>query len=109
MGVVIFLWIWYCFDISILIHLFITSYHVDPGLQKQITSLDKLLDLKTEFGFRPEIKVYSEGMNNLIHKYLLDHKKECNQTKEYVQHITDTASFTTNAESWFVDKYLWCT
>jgi hypothetical protein len=50
--VVIFPWIWYCFAVSTVFQTFFTSYLVDPGLQKQITSIEELLESGIEFGFR---------------------------------------------------------
>lgn len=104
--VIIFPWICYCFAISTVFQTFFTSYLVDPGLEKQITTLNELLESKMDFGFRPEIDLYFSGSSNWIHQYLLHHKKECTDSLECVNRIIDTASFATITESWFVEKYV---
>jgi hypothetical protein len=104
--VVIFPWICYCFAISTVFQTFFTSYLVDPGLEKQITTLNELLDSKMDFGFRPEMDLYFSGSSNWIHQYLLDHKKECIDSSECVNRIIDTPSFATTTESWSVEKYV---
>jgi hypothetical protein len=103
--VVIFAWICYCFAISTIFQTFFTSYLVDPGLDKQITSLEELFESKMEFGFRPDMNVYFEDSNNWIHQYLLQNKKECD-THECLRRVRDTVSFATITESWTATRYL---
>jgi hypothetical protein len=104
--VVIFPWICYCFAFSTVFQTFFTSYLVDPGLEKQISTLDDLFESKMEFGFRPEMEVFFTDSNNWIHRYLRDHKKECSDTHECLRRIGDTASFATITESWTASRYL---
>jgi hypothetical protein len=104
--VIIFAWICYSFSIATVFQTFFTSYLVDPGLEKQITSLDELLESEMEFGIRPEMTVYFEGSNNQINKYILAHRTECSHTTECIKRIINTASFATLAESWAVASYL---
>jgi hypothetical protein len=104
--VVIFAWIWYCFTISAVFQTFFTSYLVDPGLEKQITNLDELIESKMEFGFRYEMTAYFEGSDSWISKYMLAHRKDCSHSSDCIKRIIDTASFATIAESWSVSSYL---
>lgn len=104
--VIIFPWICYCFAISTVFQTFFTSYLVDPGLEKQITTLNELLETKMDFGFRPEIDFYYSGSSNWIHKYLRSHNKNCSDSVECINRIIDTASFATITESWSVEKYV---
>jgi hypothetical protein len=104
--VIIFPWICYCFAISTVFQIFFTSYLVDPGLEKQITSLQELLDSNMEFGFRPEIKIYYEQSPYEIHKEVLKHQTFCRLTHLCIDKIIETGSFATIAESWAVNKHL---
>lgn len=104
--VVILTWICYCFAFSTVFQTFFTSYLVDPGLEKQITSLDELLESKMEFGFRPELDVYFADSSNWIHRYLRGHRKQCVDTEECMQRVRDSASFATITESWTAGRYL---
>lgn len=104
--VVIFPWICYCFAISTVFQIFFTSYLVDPGLEKQITNLQELLDSKIEFGFRPDIGKYYERSPYEIHKELLKHHTYCIQTHLCIDKIIETGSFATIVESWAADKHL---
>jgi hypothetical protein len=104
--VVIFPWICYCFAISTIFQIFFTSYLVDPGLEKQITSLQEVLDSKIEFGFRPEMTIYYEQSPYEIHKELLKHHTYCRQTHLCINKVIETGSFATIVESWAADKHL---
>jgi hypothetical protein len=104
--VVIFPWIWYCFAVSTVFQTFFTSYLVDPGLQKQITSVEELLESGIEFGFRPDIRLYYEKSPYKIHRDLLNRYVHCKQTHLCIDRIIETGFFATVAESWAVEKHL---
>jgi hypothetical protein len=83
-----------------------TSYLVDPGLEKQITSLQQLLDLKIKFGFRPKIRIYYEQSLYEVHQELLKHQTYCRQTHLCIDKIIEIGSFATIVESGAADKHL---
>lgn len=104
--VVIFPWIWYCFAVSTVFQAFFTSYLVDPGLQKQITSLEELVESGIEFGFRPEIGLYYERSPYKVHQDVLKLHTFCRQTHLCIDEIVKTGLFATVAETWAVEKHL---
>jgi hypothetical protein len=103
---IIFPWICYCFAISSVFQTFFTSYLVDPGIQRQISNIDELLNSGMQFGFRPDIEHYYKGSDMKRNQELLKRKGGCISTSRCVSRIIHTRNYATIAESWLVQKLL---
>jgi hypothetical protein len=97
--IVIFAWIFYSFSISTVFQTFFTSFLVDPGLQKQITSLKELSNSHMEYGIPPGTK-FMYGINdevtNINEKWCLC---LCGRTMIQIPcgtHISNELSFSTS-------------
>jgi hypothetical protein len=99
-------WIWYCLAISTVFQAFFTSYLVNPGLDRQITTLQEVIDTKMEFGFRESIADYYRDSPFEIHKKLMKLGKNCVKTHLCIKRIIETGQYATIAESWSVDNQL---
>lgn len=103
---IIFSWMCHCFAINAVFQTFLTSYLVDPGYDKQIRTLEELIDSGLKFGFRPEFDVYYQNSNYEIHKELMSRKEHCDPPSFCVQRIIDTRGYATLAESYSIENYL---
>jgi uncharacterized protein YqgQ len=103
---VILAWACYCFAISTIFLTFFTSFLVDPGLDKQITSLEELLDSGIEYGFGESIDFYFEHSEVSLHKRLLKYRKICDHVQPCIKRIIDTRKFATIAELNVVNSIL---
>lgn len=95
---IILAWVCYCFAISTIFLTFFTSFLVDPGLDKQITNIQELLDSRIEYGFGESIDFYFANSEVGLHKQLLKYRKSCNQTELCINRIMNTGKFATFAE-----------
>ena len=102
--IVIFAWIWYCFSVSTVFQTFLTTFLVDPGLQKQIANLHELTDSRMEFVVPPGMKNMYDNQNALAN--LINTGQECDDYAKCVERIIDTGNFALFGESREVHKYL---
>ncbi|KAJ4446273.1 hypothetical protein ANN_12967 [Periplaneta americana] len=104
---IIFPWICSCFAISTIFQTFFTSYLVDPGFQKQISSLDELIESGIDYGFISDFDIYFAGSKHKNHQILMKRINNYSVSKDsYIQNIIDTGHYATLAESWYVENYL---
>jgi hypothetical protein len=102
--IVILAWISYCFSISILFQTFLTTFLVDPGIQKQITSLHELSESKMEYAVPPGIK-FMYGVEDVLTN-MVNRGQECDNTTKCFQRIIDTGNFALFEQSRIANKYL---
>jgi len=102
--IVIFAWISYCFFMSTGFQIFFTSSLIDPGLQKQITNLDELVESKMEYGFSPSISVMYDLSDRIDE--IVNRGKECDNLSVCVQRIIDTGQFAVLESKRMVSRYL---
>jgi hypothetical protein len=99
-------WICYSLAVSTVFQTFFTSYLVNPGLEKQITSLQELLQSGLEFGFRDDIADLYRDSHFEIHKQVVKRRQSCIKTHLCIQRIIDSGDYATIAESWSVENEL---
>jgi hypothetical protein len=100
----IFAWISYSFAISTVFQTFFTSFLVDPGLQKQITSLKELSNSQMEYGVPPGthfLYAINDELTNIT-----DKGHHCHDVKKCVERIIETGNFAVFEEKLFVNMYL---
>jgi hypothetical protein len=69
--------VWYSLAISTVFQAFLTSYLIEPGFQKQITSLDDLIESGLEYGYYPGIDVLLSDMPDWRLKEILSNRIPC--------------------------------
>jgi hypothetical protein len=69
--------VWYCLAINTVFQAFATSYLVDPGFHKQISSLEDLLASGVEYGYYPGIDVLLPNTSDWRYKEILSHRIPC--------------------------------
>jgi len=102
--IVIFAWICYCFSVSTVFQTFLTTFLVDPGLQKQISNLHELSESRMEYGVPPgKNRMYDlqDAQTNLT-----DTEHECYYYEKCVERIIDTGNFAMFEDSRRVNRYL---
>ena len=102
--IVIFAWICFCFSVSTVFQTFLTTFLVDPGLQKQIANLHELSQSGMEYGVPPGIKSMYETKDALTN--LTEKGHECRDIKKCVERIMDTGNFALFENSRDVNKYV---
>jgi hypothetical protein len=102
--IVIFAWLSYGFSISTVFQTFFTSFLVDPGLQKQIASLQELSESKMEYGVPPGTNLLY-GINDELTN-ITDKGYICYDFRKCVERIIETGNFAMFENSRIVYSYL---
>jgi hypothetical protein len=102
--IVILSWIWYCFSVSTVSQTFLTTFLVDPGLQKQIVNLHELSESRMDYGV-PTGKSRMYDIQDALTD-LTDTKHECDDSAKCVERIIETGNFALFVESRSVNSYL---
>ena len=102
--IVILAWICFCFSVSTIFQTFLTTFLVDPGLQKQIANLHELSESRMEYWVPPGINRMYNTEDRLTN--LTKTGNECYDYTECVERIIDTGNFALFAESGYVNRYL---
>jgi hypothetical protein len=84
---------------------FFTSYLVDPGYQKQLTTLEEILESGIVFGYRPEFDIVYSDSSDWRHKELLSKRENCSPQEACIDRIRETGNFATLCETWLVQDY----
>ena len=89
------LWVWYSLAINTLFQAYVTSYLVDPGLQKQIQSVQDILDSGIQHGFHPALNVFFlDELDELLTK-IVEHNEPCNNVEVCTQRVAQRGDFVT--------------
>jgi hypothetical protein len=97
--------VWYSFAMSTLFQTFFMSFLVDPGYQKQLTTLEEILESGMKFGYRNDFVKFYEESSDWRHKELLARREECSPEEICLNKIRETGDFATLAEEWFVQNF----
>lgn len=89
------LWVWYSLAINTLFQAYVTSYLVDPGLQKQIQSVQDILDSGIQHGFHPALNVFFlDELDELLTK-IVEHNEPCKNVEVCTQRVAQRGDFVT--------------
>jgi ABC-type amino acid transport substrate-binding protein len=66
--------VWYCLAVNTVFQAFVTSYLVNPGLQKQIGSVEDLIASGIEYGFHPGVERRLPDTSDWRFKEILSHR-----------------------------------
>jgi hypothetical protein len=97
--------VWYCFAISTVFQTLFTSFLIDPGYQKQLTTLEEILESGIEFGYILEHNVHYNESTDWRHKEIRAKRKEFSSEQACVERIRDTGNFATLCQEWYVQNY----
>lgn len=89
------LWIWYSLAINSLFQTFVTSYLVDPGLQRQIQSISDILKSGVEYGFHPDLNDSLQDKSNELLREIVTHSEQCNAVEACTQRVAEHGDFVT--------------
>ena len=88
-------WVWYSLAINTLFQIYVTSYLVDPGLKKQIQSVQDVLDSGVQRGFHPDLnESLLEESNELLPK-IAEHSEHCYDVEACTQRVAEHSDFVT--------------
>jgi hypothetical protein len=89
------LWVWYSLAINTLFQVYVTSYLVDPGLQKQIQSVQEVLDSGFQHGFHPDLNVFFLDETDELLTKIAEHSKPCDNIEACTQRVAQRGDFVT--------------
>jgi hypothetical protein len=84
---------------------FFTSYLVDPGYQKQLTTLEEILESGIDFGFRPDYDMFYGNSSDWRHKELLSTREECSPEQKCIRRIRETGNFASFSGTWVLQHH----
>ncbi|XP_021939798.1 uncharacterized protein LOC110839677 isoform X4 [Zootermopsis nevadensis] len=97
--------VWYCFAMSTVFQTFFTSFLVDPGYQKQLTTLEEILESGMAFGYRNDFDIHYDESSDWRHKELLSKREDCSPEIMCIDRIRETGNYATLSEEWLVQDY----
>jgi hypothetical protein len=97
--------VWYCFAMSTVFQAFFTSYLVDPGYQKQLTTLEEILESGIEFGYPPAFDMFYGNSSDWRHMELLLKRVKCSTVETCIDRIRETGNFATFSVTNVVQYY----
>jgi len=89
------LWVWYSLAINTLFQIYVTSYLVDPGLQKQIQSAQDVLDSGVQHGFHPDLNAFLLDESDELLTKIAEHSEPCNNVEACTQRVAQRGDFVT--------------
>jgi len=89
------MWIWYSLAINTLFQIYVTSYLVDPGLQKQIQSVQDVLDSGVQHGFHPDLNAFLLDESDELLTKIAEHSEPCNDVEACTQRVAQRGDFVT--------------
>ena len=94
--------LWYCLAINTVFQTFVTSYLVDPGFRKQISSLEDLIDSGIEYGYYPGTDVLLPNPSDWPVKEILSHRLPC-YDESCVERVIRSKDFATLSDSMYTE------
>jgi hypothetical protein len=97
--------VWYCLAMSTVFQAFFTSYLVDPGYQKQLTTLEEILESGIEFGYLPAFDRFYSDSSDWRHMELLSRREKCSNVETCIYRIRETGNFATFCGTWVLQHH----
>jgi hypothetical protein len=88
-------WVWYSLAINNLFQIYVTSYLVDPGLKKQIQSVQDILDSGVQHGFHPDLNASLLDESDELLTKVAKHSEPCNDVEACTQRVAQRGDFVT--------------
>jgi hypothetical protein len=78
---------------------------VDPGYDKQLTSLDDILQSGIAFGYQSDLKMFFESSSDLRYKVVVERGELCSTSAVCIDRIRKSGNFASYAPVWVVQNY----
>jgi hypothetical protein len=88
-------WVWYSLAINNLFQIFVTSYLVDPGLKKQIQSVQEILESGVQHGFHPDLNSSLLDESDKLLTQIVEHSETCYDVETCTQRVAQRGDFAT--------------
>ena len=72
-------WIWYCLAINTIFQSFLTSFLIEPGLQRQMNSIEDILTSKMKYGYNEWFDIVVRDSADALSKIILQDRMVCNE------------------------------
>lgn len=89
------LWVWYSLAINTLFQTFVTSYLIDPGLQKQMESVNDVLESGVQYGFHPDLNANLLDESDELLTEIVHHRQPCNDVERCTERVAERGDFAT--------------
>jgi ABC-type amino acid transport substrate-binding protein len=86
--------VWFSLAISTVFQAFATSYLIDPGFQKQITSLEDLIESGIDYGYHPGFDIFLSNTSGWQIREVLSKRVSCSN-ESCVTRAIETKDFAT--------------
>jgi hypothetical protein len=97
--------VWYCVAIITVFQTFLTSYLVDPGYDKQLKSLEEILDSGIGFGYTYGYTLMFDESTDSRHKEVVERGEKCSTDWECIGRVHETGNFATFVPTWLAHHY----
>jgi hypothetical protein len=89
------LFVWYSFAVSTVFQTFLTSVLVDPGVEKQISSIDELLSSGLEYGYFADYDYFYFGDDSTdwTNAAIRANRKNCTEQMECIRRVIENRDF----------------
>jgi ABC-type amino acid transport substrate-binding protein len=94
--------VWYSLAINIVFQAFATSYLIEPGFQKQITSLEDLIESGIDYGYYPGIDVLLSSTPDWKLKEVLSKRVPC-YNESCVARAIETKDFASLSDTMYTE------
>jgi hypothetical protein len=75
-------WIWYCLAINTIFQTFLISFLIEPGLQRQMNSIQEILASKVKYGYNEWFDMVVRDAEDELSKTILQNRIACNEGNE---------------------------
>jgi hypothetical protein len=86
-------WICYCLAVNTVVQSYFISFLVKPNMEKQVSSLDEILDSGMEYGFTPYFDVIFRVKESPLYSNILSNRKSCNCERCCLQRLAYERDF----------------
>jgi hypothetical protein len=89
------LWVSYCLAVSTVFQTFVTSYLINPGMRKQINSLNEILETGMDYGFYPGLDSAFQDKSDWQTVEVMAHRKVCTDITNCLEIVYESMEFAT--------------
>jgi hypothetical protein len=88
-------WVWYSLAINTLFQTYVTSFLIDPGLEKQMESVNDVLESGVQYGFHPDLNANLLDESDELLTEIVRHREPCNDVDLCTQRVAERGDFAT--------------
>jgi hypothetical protein len=88
-------WVLYCLAVSTVFQTFVASFLVDPGLERQVSSVEDILNSGLSYGMYRTFKGFLDGLPKKQSDVLLTRAEECVRIVECAENVAKHGNYAT--------------